>query len=365
MAVIDSAREFAPDYAVPPGETLVELIEERNMSQAELARRTDLSAKHINQIAKGHAPISNDVALRFERVTGVPARLWLNLENRYQERLARLVDDGALERDLHLLDELPIPAMVRMGLLTKYAKPVDRLREVLSLLGVANRSAWVEMLRGLQVSFRMSKSLAPDLAATAIWLRLGEIEEAVIACEPWDRKAFRKTLSDIRSLTRVTDPRVWQPQLGDLCAASGVAMVAVPEVPGARTHGAARWMTPHRGLIQLSIRHKWSDIFWFSFFHEAKHLLDETKRSIFLSGKANDSPEERQADRFAQNFLIPPDRAVELPGLRTHDDVLAFAWSIGVHPGIVVGRLQHERIWPYSRGNDLRQRLRFETRMDA
>ena len=104
MAVIDNALVFAPDYAVPPGETLVELLEERNMSQAELARHTDLSAKHINQIVKGHTPISSDVAFRFERVTGVPGRLWLNLENRYQERLARLADDRTLEKDLALLD---------------------------------------------------------------------------------------------------------------------------------------------------------------------------------------------------------------------------------------------------------------------
>ena len=357
--MIHRADEFAPDYAVPPGETLVELLEERAMSQVELARRADLSTKHINQIVKGHAPISNDVALRFERVIGVPARLWLNLESRYQESLARLADNKALEADLSLLDELPIPAMVRMGLLTKYATPVDRLREVLSLLGVANRSAWTQTLNGLQASFRISSSHSPDLVAAAIWLRLGEIEEAVIVCERWDRDAFEKALGDIHSLTRVTDPRVWLPELQRLCASAGVAVVAVPEVPGARTHGAARWMTPHRGLVQLSNRYRWSDIFWFSFFHEAKHLLDQTKRSIFLTGKAKDTPEERQADRFAQNFLIPPDQAADLPGLRTIDDVRSFAGSIGVHPGIVVGRLQHERLWPHSRGNELRQRLNF------
>ena len=361
----DHAYEFAPDYAVPPGETLVELLEERGMSQVELARRTDLSTKHINQIAKGRAPISNDVALRFERVIGVPARLWLNLESGYQEGLARLADDKALAADLSLLDELPIPAMVRMGLLTKHAKPVDRLREVLSLLGVANRSAWTQTLNGLQASFRMSTSHTPDLVAAAIWLRLGEIEEAVIVCERWNREAFERTLRDVRALTRVTDPRIWQPQLERLCSGAGVAVVAVPEMPGAQTHGAARWMTPRRGLIQLSNRHRWSDSFWFSFFHEAKHLLDQTKRSIFLSGRAKDSPEDRQADRFAQNFLIPPGQAAHLPGLQTLDDVRSFAGSIGVHPGIVVGRLQHERLWPNSRGNDLRQRLEFVSRADA
>ena len=105
QAVTPGAFEYSPDYAVPPGETLLDVLDERGMTQAELARRTDLSAKHINQIVKGHAPISNDVALRIERVTGVPARIWLNLESGYQERRARLADDAALEGDLALLDE--------------------------------------------------------------------------------------------------------------------------------------------------------------------------------------------------------------------------------------------------------------------
>ena len=124
----------------------------------------------------------------------------------------------------------------------------------------------------------------------------------------------------------------------------------MPEVSGARTHGAARWLTSDRGLIQLSIRGKWSDIFWFSFFHEAKHILDQTKRSIFLSGRNKKSFEEREADRFAGNFLIPPERAVELRSLRSLDEAQRFARSIGVHPGIVVGRLQHEKLWPHNQG---------------
>ena len=358
MTVGPLTFEYMPGYAVPPGETLIDVLEERGMSQAELARRTDLSPKHINQIAKGRVPISADVALRLERATGVPARLWLNLEIGYQERRARL-DDAALQDDLVLLEELPIASMVRMEILTKRLRPADRLREVLMFLGVANRSAWLETLSRLQASFRMSKAHSSDTAAVAVWLRLGEIEAAEIACAPWDRKNFRKALYEVRSLTREPDPGVWQPELERLCADSGVAVVAVPEVKGARSHGAARWMTSDRALIQLSIRYKWSDIFWFSFFHEAKHILDQTKRSIFLSGRSKDSSEEREADRFAGDFLIPPGRAAELRRLRSVDDARTFARSIGVHPGIVVGRLQHERLWRHDQGNGLRQRLEF------
>ena len=352
--------EYLPNYAVPPGATLAEVLDERGMSQAELAQRTDLSPKHINRIVNGHVQISTDVAIRLERATDVPARLWLSLEATYQEHLARL-DDSALVDDLPLLEELPIAAMVQHGILTKRLGRYDRVREVLMYLGVANRNAWVKTLGSLEASFRMSNAHRCDPEAVAVWLRMGEIEAAEIDCAPWDRSTFKEVLRQVRGLTRLGDPTVWQPKLVELCASAGIAFVAVPEVDGARTNGAARWLTPNKGLIQLSIRGRWADIFWFSFFHEASHILDQTKRPIFLSGKNKDSPEEQKADQFAQAFLIPPDRTDELRRLRSAADVKAFATSVGIHPGIVVGRLQHEGLWEYSRGHALRSKLQFAT----
>lgn len=350
--------EYRPNYAVPPGDTLTEILDERGMSQAELAQRTDLSSKHVSRIVNGHVPISTDVAIRLERATKVPARLWLSLEATYQEQRARL-DESALLPDLPLLEELPIASMVKHGILTKRLDKYDRLREVLMYLGVANRRAWVKTLESLEASFRMSKAHRSDRSAVAVWLRMGEIEAAEIDCAPWDPSRFKEVLRQVRGLTREGDPTAWQPELVELCASAGVAFVAVPEVAGARTNGAARWLTPNKGLIQLSIRGRWSDIFWFSFFHEAGHILDQTRRPIFLTGRDKDSPEEQKADQFAQSFLIPSDREGELRRLISMADVRAFAESVGIHPGIVVGRLQHERIWDHSQGNSLRTRLRF------
>ena len=81
---------YEPDYAVPPGETLAEVLEDRGMSQAELARRTGMSAKHINSILKGSASITPDTALKLERVLNIPARIWNALEANYQGHLSRL-----------------------------------------------------------------------------------------------------------------------------------------------------------------------------------------------------------------------------------------------------------------------------------
>ncbi len=67
------------------------------MSQAELARRADLSAKHLKRLIESRAPLSTDVALRLERATDVPARFWLDRESNYRERQARLA--GRLHQD--------------------------------------------------------------------------------------------------------------------------------------------------------------------------------------------------------------------------------------------------------------------------
>ncbi len=81
---------FLPDYAVPPGETLFENLDAIGMSQVELAERTGRPKKTINEIIKGKAAITPETALQFERVLGIPAGFWNNLERNYQETLARI-----------------------------------------------------------------------------------------------------------------------------------------------------------------------------------------------------------------------------------------------------------------------------------
>ncbi len=86
----DQEQTFSPDWASPPGDTIVDLMEERDWSQAELARRIGFRVGHLNQLIKGNIPITQDSALRLERVLGSTAQFWLNREAIYRERLAEL-----------------------------------------------------------------------------------------------------------------------------------------------------------------------------------------------------------------------------------------------------------------------------------
>ncbi|MEH2075144.1 MAG: ImmA/IrrE family metallo-endopeptidase [Nostoc sp.] len=120
----------------------------------------------------------------------------------------------------------------------------------------------------------------------------------------------------------------------------------------------------HKALIQLSLYGKTNDRFWFNFFHEAAHILLHDKENIFLdewnSGESLKSEQEGEADKWSREFLIPPEYEGELAKLKYETDVIDFAERIGIHPGIVVGRLQHDRLIDPSWMNNLKVSLHFQ-----
>ena len=353
-------KSYTPNHATPPGWTLEELLEEKSMTQADLARRAELSPKLISQIIHGEAPISAETAIKLEPATGVPARIWQSLESSFREHEIRLMEEQELDNHKSFLNRFPTAAMVRMGILTPRAKPAERLREIFNFFGVASPAAWEAIWSNTLTTAEFRKSPESNSGALAVWLRLGELKAPKIREYHWDAARFRYVLRDALELTQNPDPGKWYPKLLDSCAKAGVSLVVIPEVSGAKVNGASRWLAPNHALIQLSLRHRWSDIFWFSFFHEARHILDEKKTPIFVNYLANNRDEsEMRADSFAANFLIPQQYSKELNSLKSLSDVKAFASKIDIHPGIVVGRLQHEGLWDHSKGNGLRQRLEF------
>ncbi len=353
-----SEFRYEPDVVFPPGETLAEVLDEAYMTQSELAKRTGLSTKHINQIVNGSAPITTETALLLERATGVAARVWSNLEISYREHELRRREDARLSADLDWLEELPVNELVRRGWIDKSATPLKRLQGVCRFFGVANRAAW-DALWHKPTAYRKSKAFTSHPGALASWLRIGEIRAGSLECKSFNQKLLTELLDEFRGLTRDPEPGNWWPALVDRCAECGVALVAEPEIAGARINGAARWLSPEKALVQLSLRHRWNDIFWFTFFHEIGHLLLHSKRDTFINDVGAHSGVEAEADAFAAQTLIPRRYEADLAELETERDVEQFADSLGIAPGIVVGRLQHDQRWPFKRGNNLKQRFVF------
>jgi hypothetical protein len=121
-------------------------------------------------------------------------------------------------------------------------------------------------------------------------------------------------------------------------------------------------LTDQKALIQLSLRYKSDDQLFFSLFHEAAHVLLHPKRAEFVEGVGQDTPAEREADRFAADHLIPPEEYERLlANPPSVERITACAERIGVAPGIVVGRLHHDGHVRFHEGNGLKRRLRWLT----
>jgi len=370
---------YSPDYAVPPGDTLLEVMESLGITQAELAERTGRPTKTINEIIKGKAAITPETALQLERVMGVPASLWNNLEQNYRTALARAAERERLEGQIKRLEGIPVRPLVRMKWVEEHSDPVSQLQAILSFFGVASIEAWQDLWGGVKraTAFRQSLAYQSDYAVIAAWLRKGELDARTIQCQPFDPSRFRDTLEEARGLT--ADPRSIPGKLVTLCAAAGVAVTFVPELPKLRLWGATRWLTPDKALIQLSLRYKTDDHVWFTFFHEAGHVLLHGKRTVFVENTPvgvqptrdpqtgtpqGGDEEEAQANKFAADFLIPPDRYGEFveAGSKSCVAIQAFAKDLGIASGIVVGRLQHDEVIPYNACNGLKARFRWVER---
>ena len=351
---------FLPDWASPPGETLADLLEERSMTQTELAERLGVSLKHVNRVIKGAASISAELALGLEKVFGASAAFWMTREAQYQADKARLEQRREFAGALAWARQFPIGELRKRALLPRTGDGAELVEQLLSFLGIAHPAQW----RDPQVAYRKSQKFESDAFALSAWLREGELQAAEVVCAPYDEDEFLDTLQDVRSLTKLS-PEDWWPALQERCAAAGVAVVVVDTYSGAKANGATRWLAPDKALVQLSLRYRWEDIFWFSFFHEAGHVVLHRKKDVFVELGPKDQstdPQEQQleaeADRFASRTLIPPPHDRRLQSL-TMDEIAAFARALDIAPAIVVGRLHHDGVLPWNQGNHHRRRLQF------
>lgn len=361
----ESLADFAPDWVAVPGESISDLLKERGWTQSDLAMRTGFSTKHVNLLLKGDAAISEETALKFERVLGSTARFWLSLEAQYREHLARRAAINALAQHVDWLKELPLSDMVKFGWVRKSADKAQQMFECLRYFGVADVAAWRQKYEQPVAAYRGSVKLTRIPASVSAWLRCGERAAEDMGLGDFDRDGFEKVLQEIRELTREGDPTIFIPKLVAICARVGVAVVLAPAPRGCPVSGAAKWLTKNTALIMLSLRGKTDDKLWFSFFHETGHLLKHGKRMTFLDILGEDGlnvQEEREADVFACDTLISRADYKALSDSTTLDEsaIKTFAQRLKIAPGIVIGRLQYDHRIKWQQFNHLKNRYRWE-----
>lgn len=350
------------DLPIPPGEVLAEEIAARGMPQRELAARMGCQPQVVNEIIRGKRDITPDTAIALVKVLGGDPQFWINLENDYQTTLAQQIEENALLSEAQWLKEYPVRELIKRGWLSPAQDAESKIQALRDFLGVTTIEPAVYQDA---VGFRITEAARRKISHGALlaWLRRGELEAQEILTADYDPTAFTAALSTIRGMTQQS-PTEFVPAMTKLCADAGVAFCVVQELPKSGANGVARWLSDQKALLQMSIRNKWADIFWFSFFHESGHILKHSTHTIVIDGPVNDLTTgelEIEADQFARDFLISPDDWNRFCAGRNFapSAICAFAESIEVAPFIVVGRLQKERKVPYNLLTSLKKRYRW------
>ena len=356
MTIREDNRVYS-DLAIPPGELLEEEIAAICMTQHELAERTGRPLQAINEIIRGKKAITHQTALQLENVLGIPAHVWVNLQSTYDLTNARKNQLEELQGQEEWLKEFPVSAMEKRGWIAKHTAKSERVLAVLSFLGFTSFDHWRKTSTEL-LGFRISQGSKVSFGALSVWIRKGEMEAQSTETAPYSESRFHDALAEIRNLTK-EGPEIFEPRIKDLCAEAGVVVVFVRELPKSGANGMARWITKEKGLIQISLKYRWGDVFWFTFFHEACHILRHQLRDVHIDGIDGDSDAEEEANQFACDVLIPQDswnEFVETTPL-TSGNIINFSEELGIAPGIIIGRLQHEKLIPYNHLNNLRERF--------
>ena len=334
---------YQPERISPPGDTIRDILEDVEMSQAELARRMGRPVNKINQIVRGKKAVTADTALELESVLGLPASFWLNREQNYQLALSQQNQLREQKSECEIARQFPCAEMARLGWIERQTTWLAKYQELLRFFASAKLDALNAAVE-LAPSFRKAGHNPACQKALAAWLRKGVIESQKIDTGEFAKQRVRDNLEEFRALT-MRGPEGLLVDLPTLSASLGIAVVFVPHLEKTYVGGAAFWHgdTP---VVQLSYRWKRHDILWFNFFHELGHILLHSRHETYLDDfSADNRKHEQEANAFAGTTLIPADAWAEFFERQEFSPaaVKGFAKSIAVSESVIAGRLHNAR----------------------
>lgn len=334
------------EYVIAPGETLLELLETNCMTQLDLANKTGITKKTINEIIKGKAPITPATALKLEYVFNIRASFWNNLESDYRESLERKKDMDSIIEDEKYLTNIPYLEMSKRNwdYIEKTKDPIEKVINLRKFFGVASLSFDTELKKKL--AFRKKDNENFSLESLYCFLRYGEIESNKDKYPKFNIELLKEKVKEIRLLANTSFLESLN-NIKEILKSCGVSLVYEPHLPHTYINGVSYKISCDKAIIMISDRGKRDDILWFTLFHEIAHLIKHSKKEIFIDDDNIDKTEiELEADNYAKNILI---KDIEYNNFITNNrytekQIKDFAKENNVNTGIVIGRLQKDGI---------------------
>jgi len=344
--MVEKMNGLSREFIIHPGETLKEALENKGMTQRELALRTGVKEPHISGIVNCRKPISASLAKKLEYALGIDASFWIALQANHDKELVDF-------EEFNQISSQEIGIAHTLGEIVKYAKALDLLEcpaqdsalviELRRLLNVSNLAHIVELS---QVgAYRLATSANVDPVILFAWLRICDlITKTQIIDSVLDTVTLRQKLPLLRSLA-FEDGDTIRLKLKEYLAECGVRFAIVKHFTGAPVHGVITRRFDGTLNLVMTVRGKSADIFWFTLFHEIGHILNGDVAERLVDYEAVTNEAERRANEFATNVLIDP--VMYRMFVETGDFALPcirqFCTAQNIPTFILIGRLQRDK----------------------
>jgi HTH-type transcriptional regulator / antitoxin HigA len=331
--------------AISPGRILQRELDARGWTQKDLAEITKRPLQTINEIIKGTKQITPETARELSAALGTTAEFWINLETNYRLNLAKKKQkEDEIERRSRLYTLAPISELIKRQWI-KSTESIDELEQfVCQFLGIKSPQETPQ----LSVNFGHSEILEPEHNVKIAWCKRVEQIVSQQTLGEFQLDKLTEAIPNILSCAEKEEDIAHVPQmLIDL----GLHFAIVPHLNKTYLDGAAFYLQNHP-IVALTLRHNRIDCFWFSLMHELGHIV-AGHRGVYLDNldELEKNSEEQEANQLARNWLIN-ERAlnsfiVETQPKFSKKAIINFAQTQKRHPGIILGRLQHENLIPY------------------
>ena len=353
---------MAANYAVAPGEYLREWIEESGsgISQQALADRMGVSRKLVNGILCGRDPITEETAIKLERVTSIPRDAWSRFEGKYREDLARIRDEEELASHIDEVGTKLGSYLRKIGATSATRRSPGRMvADLLGFLGFGSYEAYADARDSLRtcVATLRESNRKVDAAALMVWKAAGERTDRMLTARAlaYDEAALRALIPQLRARAALSDDSMIS-DIQKMLEEVGVVYQFVSAPDGFPLHGITWWTDGGIPVIQQTGRRKKDGYLIWTLFHEIGHILNDGKHVIRVNsddeGKSR-NPDERAANNFAKETLFGPGGLGSFYGLRSSESIRSAAEEAGICPGVAVVEMHRKRMLDYKYGNDL------------
>ncbi len=352
------------ELIIHPGETIADVLEERNISQVELAARTGVSPAYVSNVLAGKKDISAKFAMALEYALDVPKSFWLNLQANYDAELLELNEQNTItDQERVVRDQLVeivkhLRKRGRLPIREKKDDSIISLRKVLQISNLTNLGRIAP-----EGAFRMASSAPTNEYVLGAWVRMCQLYgEKSTLTEIYDENRKEALIDELKEVM-LEDHNDVQKKLREVLRSYGIDFMILRNFRGAPVQGYISRKKDGSFQIFMTIRGSWADIFWFSLFHELGHIFngDVSKAAGFVDS-GTDSSKEEAANQFARDHLLDPQRFkdfIDTKGYQSIDSICKFAATQKVRPYIVIGRLQKMKYLEYNQYASYRTRYKW------